>query len=93
MNKYTKILIINFLIINLLAVVFSLFITNGFILAVPVILGVTLAVVYVIAKSLIESNEEMKKFVLFGSVLMFIFLSIINLIVASGTVRVLMELI
>jgi len=93
LNKYTKILIINFLIINLLAVVFSLFITNGFILAVPVILGVTLAVVYVIAKSLIESNEEMKKFVLFGSVLMFIFLSIINLIVASGTVRVLMELI
>ncbi len=91
MNQYSKILIINFIIINLIGIVFSVFITNGFTLAIPVIVAVTLAVTYVIAKSLINRHPEMKKTVVIISVPVFVILSIINLIVAAGTVRLLAE--
>ncbi|PKM82737.1 MAG: hypothetical protein CVU89_04350 [Firmicutes bacterium HGW-Firmicutes-14] len=93
MNKYSQILIINFVIINVIAALFnSIFASNSIVLGLPVIMAVTLGVVVSIGRSLINLNPGARKTVTIFAIPGFLILMIINTLVANGTANVVRKL-
>ena len=89
MNLYTKMLIINFIVLNLVVILFHpLFTGNDLNIGLPVIFLITLGVTAGLAGILAKDNPDKRKTILFLSFPGFFLLMIINFLVASGTLQV-----
>ncbi|MBU7005342.1 hypothetical protein [Phosphitispora fastidiosa] len=87
MNVYSKILVINFVVLNLLVLLLHSVFVDIFVGLLAVFL-VTLGVITAIIRTLIYDNPDRKKMILVLSLPAFGILMIINSIVASGSAQV-----
>jgi len=89
MNVYSKLLVINFVVLNLLVLLLhSAFVDNAIVIGFAAIFLVTLGVIAAIIRTLIYDNPDRKKMILVLSIPAFGILMIINTIVASGSAQV-----
>ncbi len=89
MNIYSKMLVINFVVLNLLVFLFhSFFVGNAIIIGLAAIFLVTLGVTAAIVRTLINDSPERQKLILILSLPGFGVLMIINFLVASGSAQV-----
>lgn len=88
MNKYSKILISNFVMVAIFALLFRPIFLANMNLGLPVVLVITAVIIYTIYKALAADFAEYKKAVVMVSLFGFFCLAVINLLVASGMAKV-----